>query len=141
MIIMIEKNKYEKIIDIINEPYANKNIKPKIYAKSIFGDKAFFIVDTPHKEDLYHGSSFGFKCIGYICDVNGEIIAKRDFEKEVSDKIIETSCTIREIHQHPENIMAMISGRRYEKESHIHFSCNNKDYNSTVKIAKLLREY
>ncbi len=144
MIIMIEKNKYEKIIDVINEPYENKDIKPKIYAKSISGDKAFFLVDTPHKEGLYHGSSFGFRCIRDTCSTNGEIITKREFEKDITDKIIERTCHIRQIHQHPESILASVPGKQYKKEeleSHIHFTCLNKDYNSTVKIAKLLREY
>jgi len=138
---MIEKNKYEKIIDIINDPYKDKDIKPNIYGRHIFEDKALILLDTPRKEGAYHGSSLGFRCRGNICSVDGEIVIKREFEKEVSDKIIETSCTIRKIHQHPESIMAMIPGRQYEKESHIHFTCLDKDYDTTVTIAKLLREY
>ena len=138
---MIEKNKYEKIIDIINEPYKNKNIKPNIYGRHICKDKAVILVDMPHTEDAYHGSSFDFRCSIDICYINGEIVTKREFEKDTSDKIIEKGCKIRKIHQHPENVMAMIPGRQYEKESHIHFTCADKDYNSTLKIANLLREY
>lgn len=138
---MIEKNKYEKIIDIINEPYKNKDIKPNIYGRHIFEDKALILLDTPRKEGVYHGSSFEFRCRRDTCRVSGEIVTKREFEKDISDKIIETGCNIRKTHQHPESIMAMIPGRQYEKESHIHFTCLDKDYNSTVTIAKLLREY
>ncbi len=99
------------------------------------------LFDTPIKEGAYHESSFEFRCRRDTCRVSGEIVIKREFEKDISDKIIETSCTIRKIHQHPESIMAMIPGRQYEKESHIHFTCFNKDYDTTVTIAKLLREY
>jgi len=141
---MIEKNKYEKIIDIINEPYKSKGSKPNIYGRHIFTDKALILFDTPCKEDAYHGSSFTLSCRGDICSVNGEIVTKREFEKDVSNRIIETSCTIRDIHRHPECILATPPSREWkecEKESHIHFTCADKDYNNTVKIAKVLREY
>ena len=144
MIIMIEKNKYEKIVDIINGPYKNKDVKPNFYAKRIFTDDIFIQFDTPRKEGAYHGSTFDFRCRRDICRVSGEIVTKREFEKDISDKIIETGCNIRKIHQHPESIMAMIPGKQYKKEefeSHIHITCLNKDYNDTIKIAKFLREY
>lgn len=47
---MIEKNKYEKIIDIINEPYKNKDVKPNFYTKRIFTDDIFIQFDTPEKK-------------------------------------------------------------------------------------------
>lgn len=141
---MIEKNKYEEIINTINEPYKNKSDKPNVYGRHIFTDKALILLDTPCKEGAYHGSSFEFLCHEDICSVKGQIVTKREFEKDVSDKIIETSCTIREIHRHPESILATPPGRvlsEQEKESHIHFTCADKDYNNTLKIAKFLREY
>ena len=139
----IEKNKYEKIIDIINDPYISRDLKPNFYGKHIFGDKALIMVDTPRKEGAYHGSSFQFHCLRGICSIKGEVVVERDKEKDTSDKIKLQSCTIREIHKHPEDIMARIQGKEeeYRKESHIHFDCPNKDYNSIIKIAKFLREY
>ena len=144
MITMIEKNKYERIIDIINEPYKNKDDKPNVYGRHIFTDKALIMLDTPRKEGAYHGSSFSFSCHEDTCDVNGEIVIKRDFEKDTSDKIIENSCTIRKIHKHPESILATPPGREWkeqEKESHIHFTCAGKNYSNTIKIARFIREY
>lgn len=141
---MIEKNKYEEIINTINEPYKNKENKPNFYGRHIFADKALILLDTPCKEGAYHGSSFTFNCHGDICSVNGEIVTKRKFEEDVSKKIIETSCDIIKIHRHPESILATPPGRELseqEKESHIHFTCANKGYKSTIKIAKFLREY
>lgn len=141
---MIEKNKYERIIDIINEPYKNKDSKPSIYGRHIFTDRALILLDTPRKEGAYHGSSFTFSCRKDTCSVYGEIVTKRESEKDISNKIIETSCAIIKIHRHPESIMASVPGRQHKKEeleSHIHFACVGKDYNNTVKIAKLLREY
>lgn len=135
---MIYKNKYEKIIDIINEPYKNEAIKPNFYGRHIFEDSAVILLDLPRKEGAYHGSSIDFRCNRDLCSMTGEIVTNREFEKDVSDKIIENSCIIRKIHQHPERIMYMTPGKQYEKESHIHFTCLNKDYNSTIKIAKLL---
>ncbi len=141
---MIEKNKYYKIVDIINEPYKNKDTKPNIYGKHICVNEALIILDTPHKEGMFHGSSFEFRCSRDICRVSGEIVVKRELEKDASNKIVETGCSVRNIHQHPERILATIPGKQYKKEeleSHIHFTCLNKDYNSTIKIAKFLREY
>lgn len=102
---MIEKNKYEKIIDIINDPYKNKDNKPNIYGKYIFADKALIILDTPRKEGVCHGSSFVFSCSKDICEINGEIITKREFEKDVADKVLAINCTVDKIHKHPENIL------------------------------------
>lgn len=141
---MIEKNKYEKIIDIINEPYENKDTKLNIYHRHIFQDDALILFDTPRKEGAYHGSSFEFRCHRDMCRVSGEIVTRRGLEKDISDKIVETGCAIRKIHQHPESIMVTIPGKQYKKEefeSHIHITCLNKDYNNTIKIAKFLRDY
>jgi hypothetical protein len=141
---MIEKNKYEKIIDIFNWPYGNKDVKPNIYRRDIFADKALVLLDTPHKEDAYHGSSFEFRCSRYICRISGEIVTKRELEKDLSDKIIENGRAIRKIHRHPESILATVPGKQYKKgelESHIHFTCLNKDYNVTIKIANFLKDY
>ncbi len=144
VITMIEKNKYEKIIDIVNDPYINKDTKPHVYVKHMSEDDALIILGTPRKEDAYHGSSFVFSCHRDVCNVNGEIVIGRELEKSASDKITETGCIIRKIHQHPEHILATVPGKQYKKEeleSHIHFTCNNKDYSNTIKIAKSLREY
>lgn len=143
MVVMIEKNKYEKIIDTLTEPYENKLAEPKVYGRHISEDEALFLLDTPRKKDAYHGSSFEFRCRRDICRISGEIITKRGLEKDMHDKIIENGCYVRGIHRHPESIMASIPGKQYKKEeleSHIHFTCLNKDYNDTIKIAKFLRE-
>jgi len=144
VIAMIEKSKYEKIIDVINEQYKNKDIKPNVYGKHISTDEAFILLDMPKKEGMYHGSAFDFRCRRDICRMSGEIIVQRELEKGVSDKFIEMSCIVKKIHKHPESIMASVPGKQYKKgelASHIHFICPNKDYNDTIKIAKFLREY
>lgn len=134
----IEKNKYEKIIDIINEPYKDKDNKPNFYGRHIFTDKALIFVDTPRKEDAYHSSSFTFKCFEDICSIHGEVVIEARIEKDVSDKIKLQNCTVMNIHKHT----VPISGKEEErKESHIHFACSNRNYKSIINITKFLREY
>lgn len=83
---VIEKNKYEKIIDIINEYYIDREDKPNFYGKYIYTDSALILVHTPHKEDAYHGSAFHFRCTKDICSIGGEVVVERDVEKDTSDK-------------------------------------------------------
>lgn len=139
---VIEKSKYEKIIDVINEPYIDRTLKPNFYGKHILPDKALILLDTPRKEGAYHGSSLQFNCRRDICSISGEVIVERDLEKDTSNKVESHDCTIREIHQHPESILATVPGREEQrKESHIHFTCADKRYSDTINIAKFLREY
>jgi hypothetical protein len=139
---LIEKNKYEKIIDIINELYTGKESKPYFYGKHIDIDNALIFVDTPREENAYHGSTFHFRCIKDICSIRGELVVKRDIEKDTSDKIKAHTCDIRNIHRYPERIKTTVSEKEeYRKESHIHFICKYKDYDSTIDIAKFLRGY
>lgn len=138
----IEKNKYEKIIDIINEYYIDREDKPNFYGKYIYADNALILVHTPHKEDAYHGSAFHFRCAKDICSIGGEVVVERDVEKDTSDKIKAHSCDIKEIHKYPERMRTTAPGKAEQrKESHIHFICKYKDYSSTINIAKFLREY
>ena len=137
---MIYTNRYQKIIDIINEPYKNRDNKPNIYGKSIFPEKALILLDMPVKEKAYHGSSYEFLCFKDICRINGQTIVNRDIEKETNDKIEKLNCSITAIHKH-ETIMYMIPEKEYEKESHIHFKCEDKSYDTTLEIARFLRNF
>ena len=47
---IIEKNKYEKIIDVINEHYTGSINKPNFYGKHIFADRSLIFVDTHAKK-------------------------------------------------------------------------------------------
>lgn len=137
----IEKNKFEKIIDIINEPYENRDHKPNFYGRHILRDRALILVYTPRKEDISCGSSFRFNCLGDICSINGEIIVERGIEKDTSDKVKLQSCTVTEIRRYGD-VMKMAPGKQnYRKESHIHFICKDKNYNNTINITKFLKEY
>ena len=139
---VIEKNKYDKIIGVINEYYIDREDKPNFYGKHIYTDRALIFVDTPREENAYHGSTFHFRCTRDICSIGGELVVERDIEKDTSDKIKAHSCDIKEIHKYPERLKITTPERdKQRKESHIHFICKYKDYNSTINIAKFLREY
>lgn len=135
---MIEKNKYEKIIDVINDQYEHKDSQPNIYGKHLFTDKALIMLDTPRKEGAFHGSSFVFSCFKNICSTNGEIVTKRELEKDAVDNVLSLNCKIDEIHKYQKREYI---GEEYNEESHVHFTCTDKDLHATVKIAKALGKY
>ena len=138
---MIYTNRYQKIIDTINEPYKNRDMKPNIHGKHIFPEKALILLDMPTKEKAYHASSYEFLCFKDTCTTKGQIIINRDIEKDTNEKIEKLNCNITAVHKHPESIMYMLPGKVYEKESHIHFECENKSYSHTLDIARFLRNF
>ena len=123
---MIEINRYQRIIDIINEPYKDKDKKPNVHGRHIFSEKALISLDMPAKEKVFHGSSYDFLCFKDVCSTKGQVVVDRDIEKEISEDIKKLDCNITTIHKHPEDILYMLPGKTFEKESHIHFKCEDK---------------
>jgi hypothetical protein len=125
-------------IKAIEEPFKNKDKKPRFINLK---DSDIWWVDLPRHRDLYHGTTFSIRCKDKQCTFIGDIVIPRNEEHIISDKLKKSDCDITSIHQHPESIMATIPGKEEQKkESHIHFKCNRKSHNDTMKIANFLRE-
>lgn len=100
-------------------------------------------VDTPRRQKgMYHGSSFEIGCNKpiTICNIGGDLAAKRDLENNVKENLEELDCDIIDIHRHPEKILAQIK-ETAEKESHLHFRCSNKNMVDTIKIVNFIKDY
>lgn len=136
---MIEKTIYSNIVKIIEEPFKEKEEKPKIHnLKENY--KNVTTINLPKRKNLFSGTSFLIIC-NDRCHIRGDLVAYRYDEKEDSNKIENLHCEITSIHEHPESVMAIIPGKEYVKESHIHFKCYSKSYSDTLKIIKFLRNY
>ena len=134
---MTEKIIYTDIIKTIEEPFTYKEKKPRLY--SIPNVRDMIVVDLP-RNGKYHGTTFSIKCPSDGCYIRGDIVVRRDDEKETVNKVDKSNCNIISVHKHPESIMATIPGKEeYQKESHIHFECIRKSYDDTLKITRFLR--
>ena len=76
-----------------------------------------------------------------MCTTIGQAVVNRDIEKDTKEKIEKLNCEITAVRKHPESVMYMPPGKEYEKESHIHFKCENKSYDHTLDIARFLRNF
>ena len=136
-IMAIEKNIYNEIIDVINESYKNKERAPKIRERGSYefvGGKTL-LIDIPKKSKIfYHGSSYNIDCdeTNKKCNTKGELVIVLNTGKEVKDKLDNLSCNVAAIHDH--DALSV-------KSTHVHFICENKNYDTTLKIAKFLKEY
>ena len=118
-------------INIIEEQFKDKDKKPRFINLK---DSDIWWVDLPRHRDLYHSTTFSIRCKDKQCTFIGDIVTPRNEEHIIKDKLKKSDCDIISIHQHPE------SKEEQKKESHIHFKCNRKSHNDTMKIANFLRE-
>ena len=132
----IERNIYDKIKDIINEPHERIGIPQIKERKSeyIVGGKTL-LIDIPKKEKIfYHGSHYTIDCDenNRKCDTKGELVTVLNTGDIIKKKLEDLSCNIFGIHDH-----RTLSVR----STHVHFRCENKNYDDTLKITKFLKEY
>ncbi len=134
-----EKPVYKRIVNIIEEPFKGKEKKPRILRLTDPTFKEIMIVDLPIHEEYYHGSTFSVKC-NNSCDIKGEVVAHRNDEEIIADKIEKLDCDVTSVHHHPESILAYIEGKDLGIEtSHIHFDCGKKSYDHTLEFARFIR--
>lgn len=133
---IIEKNIYDKIREIISEPHERVGIPQIKERKSyeIVGGKTL-LIDIPKKEKIfYHGSNYTIDCDekDKKCHTRGELVTVLKTGDDIKKKLEDLTCDILAIHNHDSLTV---------KSTHVHFRCENKDYDGTLKITKFLKEY
>jgi len=133
---IIEKNIYDKIREVISEPHERVGIPQIKERKSdyIVGGKSL-LIDIPKKEKIfYHGSHYTIDCDenNEKCDTRGELVTVLKTGDQIKEKLDDLSCKVLAIHDH-----STVS----VKSTHVHFRCENKNYDNTIKITKFLKEY
>lgn len=131
---------YKHIINIIEEPFKEKEKKPRIIRLADPTFREMVVVDLPRHEELYHGTTFSMKC-NDNCYLRGDIVVPRDEEEIMTDKIERLDCNVTSVHHHPESILASVEGKEIKerKTSHVHFECDKKSYDNTLEFAKFIR--
>lgn len=146
------KDNFPIIYKILNMTNEQLNKIADIFRKTKREPKIDFIehegicgitVDTPRtQKGMYHGSSFEIGCNKpiTICNIGGDLAAKRGLENNIKENLEKLDCDIVDIHRHPEKILAQIKETE-EKESHIHFRCSDKNMVNTIKIVNFIKDY
>lgn len=114
-----------------------KGIKeePKIIPVEFNG----FHIDLPRKQkDMYHGSSYEILCNRpkTWCKIKGDLVVEEDYDYEVTKTLEESDCKVFSVHTH--------ATKRKEKpyrESHLHFICQDRDREDTIKMINFLKDY
>ncbi len=133
---VLEKNIYDKIRDIINlsdQRVRASQLKERESEYFVGGKK--FLIDIPKKEKIfYHGSHYIIDCdeINKKCRTAGELVTVLKSGNNVKERLECLSCEVLAIHDH-DTITS--------KSTHVHFRCEDKDYNTTLNIVKLIRGY
>ena len=133
----IEKNIYDKIIDVINESHKNKEKQPKIRERQSFeivGGKTL-LVDIPKKSKIfYHSSSYIIECDEKkkICKTEGTLVTYLNTGDKVKKELENFKCDILAIHDHDS---------LSTKSTHIHLQCKDRPYDITLQISKFLAEH
>ena len=101
---IIEKNIYDKIREIISESHERVGIPQIRERKSyeIVGGKTL-LVDIPKKEKIfYHGSHYTIDCDekNIKCDTRGELVTVLKTGDEIKKKLEDLSCDVLAIHDH-----------------------------------------
>lgn len=133
---VIEKNIYDKIREAISDPHERVRI-PQIREREsyeIVGGKTL-LIGIPKKEKIfYHGSYYTIDCDekNRKCHTRGELVTVLRTGDDTRKKLEDLSCDVLAIHDHSTVLV---------KSTHVHFTCENKNYDDTIKITKLLKEY
>ncbi len=127
-----QNNIYEKIKDTITKIERSPKFRER-QSEYILGGKSLHI-DIPKKENIfYHGSSYIIDCDENIkrCDTRGTLVTVFNDGEKVKKNLEEFGCNIIAIHDY--------NGIKV-RSTHVHFRCENKDYDNTIKILNFLKE-
>lgn len=142
MAIQIEEF-FDKIAGIFKKSLEEKGSKenPRITTIEFKG----FTIDLPRKEaQSYHGSSFDILCnhpTRSWCKIKGDIVTHPDSEYTVNKMLEESGCKIFSTHSHIQRKKEGQIPLDLQEESHIHFICEDKDRDDTIRMIKLLKNY
>lgn len=135
--ITFEKAFFDQIKDIFEKGIEEKGIEGSY--KIVPVDYNGFQIDLPrNKEDMYHGSSFEILCnrSKTRCKIKGDLVAKEDHENNVIQTLESADCKIFGIHTHVRQ-----DTKPRLKEHHIHFICQDRDKEDTIRMIQFLKNY
>lgn len=99
-----------------------------------------FQIDLPRKkEDMYHGSSYEILCNRpqTRCKIKGDLVVEKDYENDVIQTLESSDCKIFGTHIH----IRQNGTKPIKKESHIHFICQDRDKEDTIRMIHFLKIY
>lgn len=128
----------DNIKDIFEKGIEEKGIEGRY--KTIGVEFSGFHIDLPRKqEDMYHGSSYEILCNRpkTLCKIKGDLVTNEDYDYEVVDKLEESDCKIFSVHTHAQQR----EGKMPKRESHLHFICQDRDKEDTIRMINFLKNY
>lgn len=130
---------FDNIIDIFKKGLKERGVKdiPLVTATEEWKGIS---IDMPRKvKDAYHGSSYEILCnrTKSWCKIKGDLVTDPGSEFGISKSLDESDCKIFSTHRH----LKRKDGRPPREESHLHFICQDKDDDDTMRIIKLLKDY
>ena len=99
-----------------------------------------FHIDLPRKQkDMYHGSSYEILCNKpkTWCKIKGDLVVEEDHDYETIKELEFADCKIFSTHTHVQRK----EGKPPYIESHLHFICQDRDREDTVKMINFLKDY
>jgi hypothetical protein len=129
---------FDKIKEIFEKGTEEKGIEGRY--KTIPVEYSGFYIDLPRKRhDIYHGSIYEILCnkSKTWCKIKGDLVTEEDFEYETTKKLEESDCKIFSVHTHAQKKEGKLSNR----ESHIHFICQDRDSDDTLRMINFLKDY
>lgn len=129
---------FDKVKDIFEKGIAEKGIEGRY--KTIPLEFSGFHIDLPRKQkDMYHGSSYEILCTKpkTWCKIKGDLVTEEDCDYEVTKKLEESDCKIFSVHSHVQTK----EGKLPKRESHLHFICQDRDRDDTIKLINFLKDY
>lgn len=100
-----------------------------------------FHIDLPRKQkDMYHGSSYEILCNKpkTWCKIKGDLVTEEDYDYEVVKALEDSDCKIFSTHTHVDQRK---EGKLPYIESHLHFICQDRDREDTIKMINFLKDH
>lgn len=128
---------FDEIKEIFEKGIEEKNIEGRY--KTIPVEFSGFYIDLPRKkQDMYHGSIYEILCNKpkTWCKIKGDLVTVEDNEHEVTEVLEKSDCKIFGTHIHLGS-----KERKFQRESHIHFMCQDRDKIDTLRMINFLKNY
>jgi hypothetical protein len=129
---------FDRIKEIFEEGIEEKGMEERY--KIIPLEFSGFNIDIPRKQnDMYHGSSYEILCnkSKTLCKIKGDLVTTEDYDNEATEILEKSDCKIFSVHTHAQKKDGKLSNR----ESHIHFICQDRDRIDTIRMINFLKHY
>jgi hypothetical protein len=134
----ISEELFDTIKEIFEEGIVEKGIEGRY--KTIPLEFSGFNIDLPRKkQDVYHGSSYEILCnkSKTLCKIKGDLVTMEDSDHEATDILEKSDCKIFSVHTHVQKK----EGKLPNRESHIHFICQDRERIDTIRMINFLKHY